>query len=120
LFVLQIVITKFPWQCKVPLQIKAFCLHISIRSGNVSWSATYFYSSEADTEKVYIAFNVTFIRCSINNGSSEHIKFILSSAVSQSHILNNLLLHGITRMCKTSNTRYQKLGECNMHLGVNH
>jgi len=71
-------------------------------------------------EKVYIAFNVTFIRCSINDGSSEHIKFILSSAVSQSHILNNLLLHGITRMCKTSNTRYQKLDECNMHLGVNH
>jgi hypothetical protein len=120
LFVLQIVITKFPWQCKVPPQIKAFCLHISVTSGNVLWSATCFYFSKADMEKVYIAFNVTFIRCSINDGSSEHIKFILSSAVSQSHILNNLLLHGITRMCKTSNTRYQKLDECNMHLGVNH
>jgi len=33
LFVLQIVITKFPWQCKVPLQIKAFHLHITSDQG---------------------------------------------------------------------------------------
>jgi len=107
LFVLQIVITKFPWQCKVPLQIKASRLHINVRSGDVSWPATCFYFSKADREKVYIAFNVNFISYSINDGRSVHIKFVLSSAVSQSHILNNLLLHSITRMHKTSNTRYQ-------------
>jgi hypothetical protein len=65
----------------------------------------------SDTEKVYTVFNVTFISCSINDGSSENIKFILSNAVSQSHILNNLLLNGITTMHKTSNKRHLKPDE---------
>jgi hypothetical protein len=120
LFVLQTVITKFPWQCKVPYKLKHSVYTLVSDQGIFHGQLPVFTSPRLTGKKYTLQFNVPFISCSINDGSSEHIKFILSSAASQWHILNNLLLHGITRRQKTSNTRYRKLDECNMHLGVNH